>query len=143
MVNTLNVSQYDGSPLPVSESGEHLIGGGPLYSPEDIQGVLDGGEGAIKLWTRNCIRDVQNMGMDNIEVADLINVALKKGRYTNSQWCVAKPGGVWAACDAYRLVREEWVGYAHKYMNIEYYVKFAINRSGKLILTVSCHGSRG
>ena len=143
MVNTLNVSQYDGSPPPDSEDGDHSIDDGPLYPPSDVLGILGAGEDAITLWTKNCIRDVQNMSMENADVAALIGTALRQGRYTNSQWCVAKSGGAWAACDAYSVTREEWIGHAHKYMDIEYYVKFAINRSGKLILTVSCHGSRG
>jgi hypothetical protein len=104
--------------------------------------ILGTGEHAIQLWTKNGVRDVQNMSMDNSDVAALISTALRKGRYINSQWCVAKPGGAWAACDAYSVTQAEWVKYARRYMNIEYYLKFAISQYGKLVLTVSCHVSK-
>lgn len=67
---------------------------------------------------------------------------ITQGQYVNSQWCVQKPTGPWAACDGYRLFRDEWVEYAHKEMRYEYYVKFAIGKTGKLLLLVSCHLSR-
>jgi hypothetical protein len=43
------------------------------------------------------------------------------------------------AADAYSLRRSEWVAAARKDMLIEYFVKFAIGRSGSLVLIVSCH----
>ena len=50
-----------------------------------------------------------------------------------------KPSGPWAACDAYQLWHNEWVQAAYKEMCFEYYIKFAIGKSGKLLLLVSCH----
>ncbi len=143
MVNTNNVSQYNASPPPDSEDSDLSINGGPLYPPSDVLRILAAGEDPIRLRTKNCKHDVQNMGMDHDGVATLISTALKQGKYINSPWCVSSSRGDWAACDAYRVTREEWVANANKYINFEYYVKFAINRSGNLILTVSCHVSRG
>ncbi len=143
MVNKNNVSQYNASPPPDSEDGDPSINGGPLYLPLDVRGILDAGEDAINLWTKKCGFDVQKMDMDKAGVATLISTALTQGRYINSQWCVPQPGEPWAACDAYSVTRGEWIENANKYMDFEYYIKFAINRSGNLILTVSCHVSRG
>ena len=44
-----------------------------------------------------------------------------------------------AACDAYAIRLREWVAAAHKYMLVEYFVKFAINPAGTVVLAVSCH----
>ncbi len=145
MVNKNNVGQYNASPPPDSEDGDLSINGGsfPLYPPSDVLEILGERKDAITLWTKKCIRDVQNMSMENADVAALIGTALRQERYINSQWCVPTSGGPWAACDAYRVTREEWLKQANKYMDIEYYLKFAIHRSGKRILTVSCHVSGG
>jgi len=35
--------------------------------------------------------------------------------------------------------RREWVSAVKKEMNMEYFVKFAIGKTGALVLVVSCH----
>ena len=77
--------------------------------------------------------------MSDADVLELLKCALTTGIFKGSEWCVAKPGGSWAACDSYQVIRSEWVENAHKNMQFEYYVKFAIGKSGDLILIVSCH----
>ncbi len=59
-------------------------------------------------------------------------------QYIDSEWCT-NGFGVWAACDAYEVQRREWVKTANKEMNMVYFVKFAIGKTGALVLVVSCH----
>src|SRR5690554_5358995 len=140
--NAINVSAYKG--LPPSEIGDdrHYISDGPLYPVEDVLNLLEVGESATILWTRQCKSHVQQLSYEIADVQKLIKQAITQGQYVNSQWCVQRPTGPWAACDSYRLFRNEWVEYAYKEMRYEYYVKFAIGKTGKLLLLVSCHLSR-
>lgn len=138
--NTFNVSAYEGEPpSEASESRIHIEG--PLYSVENVLKILDLGEEQTHLWTRKCIRDVENLALDIPEVQTLVREAITQGQYLKSEWCVQRPTGPWAACDGYRLLRNEWVQHAHKEMRFEYYVKFAIGKTGKILLLVSCHTS--
>lgn len=140
--NVTNVSSYKGLPPTKAGNNRHYISGGPLYPVESILTLLDAGESATILWTRQCINDVQQLAFDIVDLQKLIKEAITQGQYVNSEWCVQQPTGPWAACDGYRLCRNEWVEYAHKEMRCEYYVKFAIGKTGKLLLLVSCHLSR-
>ncbi|MEM5528246.1 hypothetical protein WN093_05390 [Gammaproteobacteria bacterium AS21] len=135
----MNVSAYEG--LPPSEVGvvSYYISDGPLYSLTDVLALLDTGESSTILWTRKCKNDVQQLSYEIADVQKLIKQAVTQGRYINSQWCRQQPTGPWAACDSYRLSRDEWVEYAYKEMRYKYYVKFAIGKTGKLLLLVSCH----
>lgn len=140
--NAMNVSAYAGVPPAETGDSRNYISGGPLYSVKDVLALLDVGEKSTTLWTRQCTNDVQQLALDITGLQQLIREAVTRGHYVNSEWCVQKPTGPWAACDGYRLSREEWVEYAHKEMRYEYYVKFAISKTGKLVLLVSCHLSR-
>lgn len=135
--NQLNVSAYQGEP-PVG-SGSRKIPGGPLYAANRVLEVLDKGEESTRAWTRKCIGDLQKYALDGKDAVELLTEALQYGRYRDSEWCEQRPGGPWAACDAYTLVRKEWIPYAHKEFQIEYYIKFAIAKTGTVILLVSCH----
>lgn len=90
-------------------------------------------------WTEKCIKDLQKWELDADDLVELLHIAVTKGRYRNSEWCVQNPQGPWAACDAYDLTRSEYIEHARKEMEIEYYLKFAISRNGDLMLVVSCH----
>ncbi|PLY15334.1 MAG: hypothetical protein C0631_07640 [Sedimenticola sp.] len=68
-----------------------------------------------------------------------MEIAVQSGRFRGAEWCVQHPNGPWAACDAYSFVRREWLAHAHREMSMEYYIKFAIAKTGKLLLVVSCH----
>ena len=140
--NVFDVSAYQGQPPANYAGGRTYIPGGPLYLPKDVLALLDIGESHTILWTRKCKDDVGRLAYDIREVQVLLKEAITRGQYVNSEWCVQKPTGPWAACDAYRLFRDEWVDYAHKEMRFEYYVKFAIGKTGKVLLLVSCHLSQ-
>lgn len=138
--NVLNVSAYEGEP-PSETSESRIYIEGPLYSVANVLEILDLGDVQTHLWTRRCIQDVENLVLDIPEVQVLLKQAITQGEYLNSEWCVQRPTGPWAACDGYRLFRNEWVEYAHREMRFEYYVKFAIGKTGKILLLVSCHTS--
>lgn len=139
--NSVNVSAYQGEP-PTSTGEQRVYLPGPIYPVEDVLRILSQGDEQTRLWTRACIRDVTNMAFELAEVRELVRLAIIDGVYANSQWCIQKPNGPWAACDSYRLSRQEWIDSANKMMSLEYYVKYAISKTGKILLLVSCHMSQ-
>ncbi|MDD5035600.1 MAG: hypothetical protein PHE55_12670 [Methylococcaceae bacterium] len=142
MVNTRkNLSAYTGTP-PSDDQADRSIVGGPLYAKADVLAVLTQGESSVVPWTCKCKDDVLRLALDADDLRALVKEAVQGGRYVQSEWCVQQPNGPWAACDAYQLFRSEWVQAAHKNMRFEYYVKFAMGRTGKLLLLVSCHLSQ-
>ncbi len=139
MVNTTILSRYTGD-LPLEDGQNRKISDDPLYPAQEVLPILSAtGEDAVHAWTGKCIRDMQKWALDAGDLCELVETALRAGRFLGSEWCVQKPNGPWAACDAYQLVRSEWMPNAHKYMNIDYYIKFAVGKTGKLLLIVSCH----
>ena len=140
--NAINVSAYEGVPPTEVGNVRSLITGGPLYRVEEVLALLAKGDSKTNLWTRKCIRDVERLAFDIADVRELLKQALTSGTYINSEWCVQKPTGPWAACDSYRLFRDEWNDHAYRNIGYEYYVKFAIGKTGKLLLLISCHLSQ-
>lgn len=141
MVNhRINISAYPGTPS-ADERRSLAIAGGPLYSKERVLGVLARGNSALWLWTRKCTSDVKRLDMELDDVAGLIRLALARGVFKGSWWCTDKPDGSWAACDSYQVFWRQWMRAAHKEIDFEYYVKFAIAKSGALLLLISCHPS--
>lgn len=142
MVNTLvNVSEFAGAvPQDITEQGfDRTIPDGPLYEQRQVLALLQS-DGRLEPWTRKCVKDLRDkLSLDHEGAAKLVREAVVSGEFRNSEWCRGNRESFWAACDAYVLKREEYIQYAHKYMEIEYYIKFAINRSGKLLLLISCH----
>lgn len=139
MVNTQrNVSAYQSDP-PAEGHANRRIVGGPLYNKADVLSVLKQGDQALITWTRKCAHDLQRLAFDITDVRALIGETLSIGKYRNSEWCQQHPSGPWAACDAYQVTRMEWVHAAHKDMKFDYYVKFGIGKTGKILLIVSCH----
>ncbi len=135
MVPFKNLSAFDGIP---PEDGENRkIARGPLYSLADVQALTLQAE-TLNLWTRRCIQDVAKLGFDTDDVGGLIR-ELSEQDYRDSEWC--DNGKSWAACDAYTLKRLEFIENAGKYFRIEYFLKFALSKTGKLLLIVSCHTS--
>lgn len=139
MVNTTIVSRFTGE-LPLQAGACRKIAGGPLYPEEEVLALLAGTGGeAVRAWTERCSRDLQKWSLDADDLCELIDIAVRAGRFIGAEWCVQHPNGPWAACDAYSLVRQEWVPHARRDMEFTYYVKFAIAKTGKVLLVVSCH----
>lgn len=139
MVNNVNISRYSCRP-PDSANDSREISGGPLYQPADILAILgENGCNSLIPWTRKCINDMQKYALDSDDADEFIRIGMRNGHFLGSEWCEQKPNGPWAACDAYRVFRREWIKAADKEMDVEYYIKFAIGKTGLILLLVSCH----
>jgi len=139
MVSDKIISQYMGT-LPVPVGSDRGIPQGPLYPAAEVLKLLqDCGASGIQVWTKKCTADLQKLLLDTDDLVDLLRESVLGGRFIGSEWCRQTPDGPWAACDAYALYRREWVAVAHRDMPMEYYLKFAIGKTGKILLLVSCH----
>lgn len=136
MVNFYVVSQYSGT-LP-GAGASRKIAEGPLYELADIH-ALAGVAHSLRFWTRGSEQEARDLDVDTEDVAQWL-LELTPQNYRDSEWCT--DGRAWAACDAYLLQRNEWIAAVHKHMPVDYFLKFAIARSGALVLMVSCHTSR-
>lgn len=133
MVTFAIVSQSQpGSP----PQGHHRkIVGGPLYDLAQVQGIVQL-RGRVRFWTRKSAFDAKELSLEAEGVGQFL-LALRADHYRDSEWCT--DGRAWAACDSYVLLRKEWVPSAGKAMLMEYFLKFAVSKSGTLVLMVSCH----
>lgn len=134
MVSFVVVSEY--SLTSPAQGGGEKIPGGPLYELDRVKAIIQGGTG-LTLWTKDCVSNVRELGWENADVIDLV-LQLHKGNYIDSEWC-ENGRGAFAACDAYSFRVKTWIAAANKDMLIEYFVKFAINKLGTMVLTISCH----
>lgn len=134
MVTFVIVSEY--SLTAPTQGGGEKISGGPLYDLSRVRSIIRDGTG-LTLWTKDCVSNVRELGWENSDVIDLIS-QLGQGDYIDSEWC-ENGRGAFAACDAYSISVKEWVATAGRQMLIEYFVKFAINKLGTMVLTISCH----
>ena len=143
MVNNTIVSLFKGDLPSGDSSAERRISGGGLYGKQEVLRILEGGRPSevVMPWTRKCIGDLQKYSMDHDDAARLLNLCMREGTFLGSEWCQQKPNGAWAACDAYKMNYREWNHAAQKDFLIEYYVKFCISRTGKVLLVASCHPS--
>lgn len=138
MVKRIVLSEYS-SDLP-NEPGRVKIAtrdGQPLYSLERVQALV-ADEARLELWTRKCRRNVRELFDSDLErVAELIQ-ALRKDDYIDSEWC-EDGSEAWAACDAYSVRRRETAPATGSPVTVTYFVKFAVGKTGQLVLLVSCH----
>jgi hypothetical protein len=134
VVISINLSAYDGEPPGAHEVQK--IAGGPLYDLTRIKALTELPD-AVNLWTAKARRDVANLALDPAEVGAMIR-QLREDDYRDSEWCSNGKGAL-AACDAYVLKRSEYIEHAHKSFRMEYFLKFAESKTGKLVLIVSCH----
>jgi len=134
MVTFYVVSEYS-STSPTKGGGEKILGG-PLYPLERVKEIIKDGTG-LQLWTRDCVLNVAELGWVKADVINLVQ-QLSHADYIDSEWC-ENGRGAYAACDAYSIRVKEWIETAKKNMLIEYFVKFAINKLGTMVMTISCH----
>jgi hypothetical protein len=80
---------------------------------------------------------VANLILDTSGVGAMLR-ELTGRDYRDSEWC-DNGKGAWAACDAYTLRHDEYVETAGRTFRMEYFFKFALSKTGKLVLMVSCH----
>lgn len=142
MVNNTILSRFTAA-LPTNGSiAARRIKGGGLYDRLEVLEMLDGKSSEVVIpWTRKCGEDLQKFAMNRSDAAHLLLLCMREGIFLGSEWCQQKPNGAWAACDAYTVAYREWNEAARKNFLIEYYLKFAIGRTGKVLLVASCHPS--
>ncbi|MFZ2124929.1 MAG: hypothetical protein WA012_05550 [Rhodoferax sp.] len=133
--NSVNVSRFDG--LPPQNDEPRDIPSGPLYPTFEIKSLAESIN--VRPWSNGAVKDAQKWCLSNEDIADLIKLAVTKGIYGGSEWCKAQPAGPWAACDAYTVSRPDWIEATHKYTLTDYYLKFAISKTGTLLLSASNH----
>lgn len=130
------LSEYSSTP-PDQPGRMKVEADGPLYDLARVK-ALAANEDQILLWTAKCRKDVLNLfDSDLVQVAELIQ-ALTTADYIDSEWCENGRGAL-AACDAYRIRRQETIPATGRSMTVSYFVKFAIGKTGRLVLMVSCH----
>lgn len=135
MVNKFIVSEY--SSRPPTESGRVKIAGGPLYDLTRVQTIVED-ENRLLTWTEKCRKDVFKLFDDDLAgVAGLIQ-CLKSSNYIDSEWCENGRNAI-AACDAYSIRRLELIPATGRSMPVGYFLKFAVGKTGALVLMVSCH----
>lgn len=140
MVKDVILSRSFQPELILNTGSNRRITGGPLYAVSDVVAVSSAQ--TLRFATRKAISDVQKLSLCEEELAQLIQRAVQGGRYRSSEWCELGRTGTtvsWAACDAYTLSVDEWSEAAGKFFSIEYYLKFAIGKTGLMLLVVSCH----
>jgi hypothetical protein len=135
MVKMFIVSEYSSNPP--TESGRVKIAEGPLYSLARVQAVIQQGN-QLQAWTEKCRKDIRKWFDDDWQrVSDILG-NLKDADYIDSEWCENGKGAI-AACDAYSYHVTEAAPATGKSLRMEYFVKFAVSRTGTLVLMVSCH----
>ncbi|WP_440995029.1 hypothetical protein [Arhodomonas sp. SL1] len=136
MINgPVNVSAYEGTPP--DEDEDRSIVGGPLYDAKAVLALTRADE--LAFWSRGAIRDAQKWSLEVSDVCRLVELAIRQGSYLGAQWCVQKPNGPWAACDTYKVTREEWLEAVRGTMPVTYYLKFCVAKTGTVLFSVSNH----
>jgi hypothetical protein len=142
MVRNVVLSQYT-SNAP-DTPGRMKIAAGPLYDLAQVQALAEAMQ--LTLWTRKCIQNVRDLyetvrdeySSELAMVADLLQRLGSSGRYQDSEWCDNGKNGL-AACDSYEVRRSDAIAATGRRQETRYYVKFAIGKTGQLLLVVSCH----
>ncbi len=137
------LSQYTSDPP--EEGGRVKINRpGPIYDLEQVLALAE--KASVQLWTRKCIqnvRDLYEVVRDEYEsdlamAVDLLKRLGTSGRYQDSEWCDNGRGAI-AACDAYEVQRGDLVPAMRQRVQTRYYLKFAVGKTGEVLLLVACH----
>jgi hypothetical protein len=134
MASLAVVSAYSADPP--DDAARVKIRGGPIYDLNTIR-ELATRTSAIVAWTAKCRRDIRALFSNEWCALSTLLGSLEPCHYLHSEWC-ENGGGSVAACDAYGIERGETTQ-AGREVCVSYFVKFAISRTGGLILLVSCH----
>jgi hypothetical protein len=133
-----NISRFPESvPDDVATGGNRTITDKPIYDPDEVLDLARAE--SVMFWTRGARLDAAKWSLDTSDLSQLVATAIQDGRFQGAQWCQQSSDGPWAACDSWSVTRSEWIDTAGKYMDITYYLKFAISRTGTVLLMVSNH----
>lgn len=135
MVKPIVVSEYSSDPP--TDTGRVKIDVGPLYDLKRVQALLQG-ESRLQAWTEKCRKDVRKWFDDDWQRISGLIGSLRSADYIDSEWCENGRGAI-AACDAYSCHLMETAPATGQPLRMEYFVKFAVSKTGTLVLLVSCH----
>jgi hypothetical protein len=121
MVSSIILSRYQDGLNPNATTRQKIVGG-PLYPVADVLPLLK--PETVLAWTKGCIADLQKWSLDSDSLVDLLKLALSKGRYKG-----------------YTVMERRFNENTYKHQDTEFYLKFAINKTGQVILVVSSHPS--
>jgi hypothetical protein len=137
MVKIVVLSEYSTSPPSELGTGRIKIDVGPIYDLSRVQALAQE-ENQLQAWTEKCRKDVRKWFDDDWQrVSDLIG-SLRNADYIDSEWCENGKGAI-VACDAYSYYLTETAPATGQPLRMEYFVKFAVSKTGTLVLMVSCH----
>lgn len=136
MVKIFVVSEYSLNPHEGGQ-GRVKITSGPLYDLARVQ-TLARDENQLKAWTEKCRKDVLKWFDNDLERVGALILSLKPGDYIDSEWCENGKGSI-AACDAYSISVMETAPATGRPVRMAYFLKFAVGKTGALVLIVSCH----
>ncbi len=146
----VNVSSYEGAPPKEGESRK-ISATEPLYPKTVVLALLSKAKEGLKnedeqplvqYFTKRCTRDVANLEWDLEDLIHFLMEVIEHGKYNDSEWCDGSNERHIAACDSYQYIKKDvWQQKARIYMDEDTYIKFAISKSGLLMLLVSCHPS--
>ena len=136
MVKIIVLSEYSLNP-PEDGQGRVKIANGPLYELQLVQ-TLARDESRINAWTEKCRKDVRKWFDDDLERVGELVLSLRPRDYIDSEWCENGRGAI-AACDAYSVSVVETAPATGCPMRMDYFLKFALSKTGALVLIVSCH----
>jgi hypothetical protein len=110
---------------------------GPIYKLADATSAAERSD--VTVATDSAIRDIENLEWDDADIAALFR-ALKNHHYRKSHSYPAS-NKYTPDVDVYVIHFDHKTMKEDKYSQ-KFYVKFAMNPSGKLLLIFSCHYSR-
>lgn len=131
------ISRFNANPPVTNAPANRKIEGGPLYPPAEVLDLLNSNAKVLP-WTKKCRSDVQRLSLEDA-LPELLKAAIEAKVYNDSEWCVGQNGGPWAACDVYILCRTEIMEASKIELKLTYYLKFAIAKTGNILLLASCH----
>ncbi|HIH5777414.1 TPA: hypothetical protein ACYSI4_002166 [Citrobacter werkmanii] len=116
---------------------ERIISNGPLYP--GLLSLLDSCQVTPVTHKTNEFLAIHRIELG--EVRTYVELALKSGRYINSQWCMGNaPKGIFA-CDAYVVPAKLYIPSERSECLVTMYVKVCILDSGNTVAVISLHES--
>lgn len=137
MVNNLHIKPPEGD-NPTRKERE-IATDAPLHSLSRVKELSKNRE--LRTVTAKCDEDLIKLSWSIYDDVPELIQQLTEANYAKSQWCKTSSGrkGLWLACDVYKVTKAEYNPRAYRDDFYDYYLKFCINDTGKVLLIVSCH----
>lgn len=124
---------------PHPTDAERKIADGPCHDLAAVQDLVRvSGHKSVSVVTEDGLGEMVEYRMDNSDLVDLL-LALKPGNYHDSEWCKFSPLSPWFEADSYRIRQAEKLPSERDKRLCRYYLKFAKNKLGSMILFFSVH----